>query len=176
MEFSEIQKERIYLTGFMGTGKTTVGKILSQMLGYRFIDTDSLIEKESGMTINEIFKNYDETYFRELEIKVLSSTFNLKKAIISTGGGLPVYNDSMKLINVNGISVCLTASPDIILSRLEHDDKILRPLLQGENREEKLNILMQKRVYYYIQSHIIVDTSVMNPQEVAEIISNKVGC
>ena len=173
MEFSEIQKERIYLTGFMGTGKTTVGKILSQMLGYRFIDTDSLIEKESGMTINEIFKNYDETYFRELEIKVLSSTFNLKKAIISTGGGLPVYNDSMKLINVNGISVCLT---DIILSRLEYDDKILRPLLQGENREEKLNILMQKRVYYYIQSHIIVDTSAMNPQEVAEIISNKVGC
>ncbi len=174
MEFSENQKERIYLTGFMGTGKTTVGKALSRLLQYRFIDTDSLIEKETGMTVVEIFSKHNEEYFRQLERKVLLSTVNLKKAVIATGGGLPVYADNMKLINNNGVSVSLIADLETILKRISKDDDI-RPLLQGENRETKINLLIQKRIYYYIQAHILVDTSKMTAEKVAEFISNKAG-
>ncbi len=166
--------DRIYLTGFMGTGKSTVGAYLSRITSRRIIDTDSLIEKETGMSITEIFKSHDEAYFRELERGVLSSTFQLKNVIISTGGGLPAYEDNMKLINKNGISVCLMARPDVILSRLEIE-KNKRPLLQGENSLEKLNLLMQKRVYYYIQANILIDTSDKSIEEIAQYICSEAG-
>ncbi len=174
MEFTNIQKEKIYLTGFMGTGKTTIGRLLSQKLNYRFIDTDDLIEKESGMTIEEIFNIHKEEYFRKLERKVLLSTFNLKKAVISTGGGLVTYEDNIKLIKENGIAVTLTASPDVIISRISKDANI-RPLLQGENREEKLNTLIQKRAYYYISAHFVIDTSNKTAEEIVENICIKAG-
>ena len=124
MERLKDKQDRIYLTGFMGTGKSTVGAYLSRITSRRIIDTDSLIEKESGMTIAEIFKSHKESYFRELERNVLISTFQLKNVIISTGGGLPCYEDNMKLINANGISVCLMARPEVILSRLSFENKI----------------------------------------------------
>lgn len=174
MEFSNEQKDKIYLTGFMGTGKTTVGKLLSQKLNYRFIDTDDLIEKETGMTIEEIFNIHSEEYFREQEKKVLHSTFNLKKAVISTGGGLVTYKDNIELIKNNGIAVALTASPDIIFSRISKDANI-RPLLQGDKREEKLNLLIQKRVYYYISAHFVIDTSILNAQQIVDKICQEAG-
>lgn len=174
MEFSDHQKERIYLTGFMGTGKSTVGAYLSRMTSRRIIDTDSLIEKESGMSIPEIFKNHGEEYFRELERNALISTFQLKNVIISTGGGLPVYKDNMKLINQNGISVCLMARPDVILSRVRSENNI-RPLLHGDDSEKKLNLLIQKRVYYYIQVSILVDTSDKTIEEIAKYIWVEAG-
>ena len=174
MEFSNQQKERIYLTGFMGTGKSTVGSYLSRMISRRIIDTDSLIEKESGMSIPEIFKTHGEEYFRELERSVLISTFQLKNVIISTGGGLPAYSDNIKLINQNGISVCLMARPDIILSRVSSENNI-RPLLHGDDSEKKLNLLIQKRVYYYILSNILVDTSDKTIEEIAKYIWVEAG-
>lgn len=174
MELSKEQKERVYLTGFMGTGKSTIGKLLSQQLDYRFLDTDDLIEKESGMTIDEIFKTHNEEYFRELERKVLLSTFNLKKAVISTGGGLAAYQDNMKLIKANGMAVTLCASPEVIISRIAGDDNI-RPLLQGEDRKHKLNVLMQKRAYYYIAAHFVIDTTNLTPNQVVENICKKAG-
>ena len=174
MELSITHRDKIYLTGFMGTGKTTVGKLLSQKLNYRFIDTDDLIEKETGMTIEEIFNIHSEEYFREQEKKVLHSTFNFKKAVISTGGGLVTYKDNIELIKNNGIAVTLTASPDIIFSRISKDANI-RPLLQGDKREEKLNLLIQKRVYYYISSHFVIDTSILNAQQIVDKICQEAG-
>lgn len=174
MEKLKDKQDRIYLTGFMGTGKSTVGAYLSRITSRRIIDTDSLIEKESGMSIAEIFKSHDEAYFRELERSVLMSTFQLKNVIISTGGGLPCYEDNMKLINANGVSVCLMARPDVILSRVSFE-KNVRPLLQGEDRVEKLNLLMQKRVYYYILADILVDTSDKPIDEIAKYICVEAG-
>lgn len=174
MEFSDHQKERIYLTGFMGTGKSTVGAYLSRITSRRIIDTDILIEKESGMSIPEIFKNHGEEYFRELERNALISTFQLKNVIISTGGGLPAYRDNMKLINQNGISICLMARPDVILSRVRSENNI-RPLLHGDDSEKKLNLLIQKRVYYYIQASILVDTSDKTIEEIAKYIWVEAG-
>ena len=168
------KEDRIYLTGFMGTGKSTAGAYLSRITSRRIIDTDSLIEKESGMSIAEIFKSHNEAYFRELERNVLISTFQLKNVIISRGGGLPGYKDNMKLINENGLSVCLMARPDVILSRLLFE-KNIRPLLQGEDRMEKLNLLMQKRVYYYILADILVDTSDKSIEEIAKYICVEAG-
>lgn len=174
MEFNNIQKEKIYLTGFMGTGKTTVGKLLAEHLDYRFIDTDDLIEKESGMTIEEIFNIHGEEYFRELERKVLLSTFNLKKAVISTGGGLATYQDNIQLVKANGVAVTLSASPEKIISRIASDANI-RPLLQGDDREEKLNKLIQKRAYYYISAHFVIDITNLTPHQIVENICKKAG-
>lgn len=174
MDSFKNKQDRIYLTGFMGTGKSTIGAYLSRITSRRIIDTDSLIEKESGMSIAEIFKSHDEAYFRELERSVLISTFQLKNVIISTGGGLPCYKDNMKLINANGLSVCLMARPDVILSRLSFE-KNTRPLLQEEDREEKINLLMQKRVYYYILADILVDTSDKSIDEIAKYICVEAG-
>lgn len=166
--------ERVYLTGFMGTGKSTVGTYLSRITSRRIIDTDSLVEKETGMSIAEIFKSHGELYFRELERSVLITTFQLKNVIISTGGGLPAYKDNMKLINTHGISVCLTARPEIILSRVSYGKKT-RPLLQEENALENLNLLMQKRAYYYISADIQVDTSDKTVEEISKYICEKAG-
>ena len=155
MEKLNCKKDRIYLTGFMGTGKSTVGAYLSRITSRRIIDTDSIIEKESGISIAEIFKSHDETYFRELERSVLISTFQLKNVIISTGGGLPCYEDNMKLINANGISVCLMARPDVILSRLSFEKKV-RPLAaawRGQNGKIKFTYA-KKSVLLYISRYI----------------------
>lgn len=168
------KKDRVYLTGFMGTGKSTVGAYLSRITSRRIIDTDSLIEKETGMSIAEIFKSHNEAYFRELERSVLKSTFQLKNVIISTGGGLPAYEDNMTLINDHGVSVCLTARPEIILSRISQTGSI-RPLLQGENGLENLNLLMQKRAYYYMSADILIDTSDKTVEEIAKQICSEVG-
>ena len=174
MEKLKDKQDRIYLTGFMGTGKSTVGAYLSRITSRRIIDTDSLNEKESGMSIAEIFKSHEDAYFRELERSVLISTFQLKNVIISTGGGLPCYEDNMKLINANGISVCLMARPDVILTRVSFEKKV-RPLLQGEDRMDKLNLLMQKRVYHYILADILVDTSDKSIDEIAKYICVEAG-
>ena len=174
MEKLKDKQDRIYLTGFMGTGKSTIGAYLSRITSRRIIDTDSIIEKESGMSIAEIFKSHEEAYFRELERSVLISTFQLKNVIISTGGGLPCYEDNMKLINANGISVCLMARPDVILSSVSFEKKV-RPLLQGEDRMDKLNLLMQKRVYHYILADILVDTSDKSIDEIAKHICVEAG-
>ena len=174
MENLKNKQDRIYLTGFMGTGKSTAGAYLSRVTSRRVIDTDSLIEKETGMSIAEIFKLHDEAYFRKLERSVLTSTFQLQNVIIATGGGLPCYKDNMKLINANGISVCLMARPLVIISRLSFE-KNIRPLLMGEDRIDKLNLLMQKRVYYYISADILVDTSDKSIDEIVKYICAEAG-
>ncbi len=174
MEILSNQTTRIYLIGFMGSGKTTVGKYLSQITSRRLLDIDSLIEENAGMTISDIFKNKGEEYFRELEQNILINTFSQENIIISTGGGLPTYKDNIKTINEHGLSICLMARPEVILKRLEKE-KNTRPLLQGEDTIKKLNLLIQKRVYYYISSHILIDTSDKSVEEIAEDICVKAG-
>lgn len=119
----------IVLIGFMGTGKTTVGRTLAHKLGKAFLDTDEEIEKTAGITIKEIFSKYGPEYFRALEKKVIKKVSALDNHIIATGGGVVLEADNVKALRSNGIIVLLRCSPEVILKRV--DSAGSRPLLAG---------------------------------------------
>ncbi|MCF6241752.1 MAG: shikimate kinase [Bacteroidales bacterium] len=163
---------RIYLIGFMGSGKSTAGKKLANKLALDFFDLDDLIEQESAMTIAEYFENFGEAKFRELENIVLQKTFQLENVLISTGGGTPCFFNAIDEINENGISVYLKAEIPLIISRLK-DEKNQRPLIKSKNNEELkeyLNSLLEQRKIHYEKAHIVVDAKSLNIAELTEHI------
>ncbi len=164
--------KNIVLTGFMGTGKTEVGRILSRRLGYTLLDADTVIEKEQGMTITEIFKQYGEPRFRDIEADVIKRLSEMKNAVISTGGGAVLRQENMDNLRKNGLIICLTASPETILKRTSNNDD--RPLLQVDNPLQKIKELLEFRKPYYEKADIMIDTEGKSPIEVAEEIIEKV--
>ena len=149
---------KVYLIGFMGVGKSTVGKKLASLLNYEFIDTDNVFEKKYKLGIDTFFSKYGEDLFRKLEHEILLSTFSKKHCIVSTGGGMPCYLDSIQQINNNGLSVYLQMNEKAILSRLL-SSKQKRPLLKNMNENELLifiNNSLIKRNPYYCDANITV--------------------
>jgi 3-dehydroquinate dehydratase type I len=136
-------KTNIYLIGFMGTGKSSVSATLKEQLGYEEIDTDALIVQEQGMAISDIFEQYGEPYFRQLETECLIKLQETKGKIISCGGGMAVKPENVELMKQNGKVVLLTATPETILERVKHDDS--RPLLRNRKTVEGIAELMEKR-------------------------------
>lgn len=160
--------KNIVLTGFMGTGKTEASRILSQKLNYILIDVDSEIEKEQNITIAEIFKQYGEARFREIESGVIKRLSEAKNAVISTGGGAVLRQENIDNLKKNGVVVCLTALPETILKRISNNDD--RPLLQVENPILKIKELLEFRRPHYEKADIMIDTEKKSPIEVAEEI------
>ena len=126
---------KVYLVGFMGSGKTTLGKKLARRLGYSFYDTDKAFEHRYKTSIDLFFTKYGENLFRELEYKLLLETFSLENTVIATGGGTPCFFDSMELINRLGISVYIELTPEAIFDRLIKAKK-RRPLLIHKTADE----------------------------------------
>lgn len=164
--------KNIVLTGFMGTGKSEVGRILAQKLGYTLVDADSEIEKEQGMTIKEIFKQYGEPRFREIEADMIKRLSEIERSIISTGGGAVLRQENMDNLRRKGVIVCLTASPETILKRTSNNND--RPLLQVENPLQKIKELLEFRRPYYERADVMIDTENKTPLEVADEIIEKV--
>jgi shikimate kinase len=164
--------KNIILTGFMGTGKTAVGKELSRLLAMTLIDVDTEVEKIQKMTINEIFKQFGEQRFREIETGMIKTVSENRKVIISTGGGAVLKQENMDILRGNGIIVCLTATPETILQRTSNNTD--RPLLQVENPFKKINDLLQSRKPYYEKADIMIDTEDKTPLHIAEEIIEKV--
>lgn len=164
--------KNIILTGFMGTGKTAVGKELSRLLAMTLIDVDTEVEKSQKMTINEIFKEFGEQRFREIETGMIKTVSENRKVIISTGGGAVLKQENMDILRGNGIIVCLTATPETILQRTSNNSD--RPLLQVENPFKKINDLLQSRKPYYEKADIMIDTEDKTPLQIAEEIIEKV--
>jgi len=158
----------IILTGFMGTGKTAVGKELARLLDRKLIDVDTEIEKAEGMNINEIFKQLGEQRFREMEADMIKSVTRNRNVIISTGGGAVLKQENMDALREYGLIICLTASPETILQRTGNNSD--RPLLQVNNPLEKINQLLQLRRPYYEKADVIIDTENKNPLQIAEEI------
>jgi shikimate kinase len=150
--------DNIILIGFMGSGKSSVGKLLAKQLNYNYNDTDEMIEVREGIIINEIFSRYGEKYFRELETTLLLSLKNtLEKTVLSTGGGMPIIESNTKLLSMMGQVIYLRTSQSNIINRLSADTT--RPLLKGENLKDKVeHLLTQRNSKYEEAADIIIDT------------------
>lgn len=162
----------IFLVGFMGSGKSTVGQGLARRLGYSFIDMDARIEGEHGMTINEIFEKLGEKAFREMESNLLKEMVSLRDAVISTGGGLPCTGNNMDLINRKGVSIYLRMEPEALLNRLSRG-KSRRPLIRHLSRQELETFIREKlgeREPVYLRAHHTISGLNFNMDELLEIL------
>jgi len=161
---NKAKKSLIFLTGFMGSGKSTVGPILANVLGYEYIDIDALIEKKANKKIVDIFRTEGEQAFRAMERNVLRELVHFDNCVISLGGGTIANEENCKLVINNGILVYLKLSPDEIIKRVQ--DKDDRPMLKDEygnplpppKLRERINQLLDFREQYYSRADIIVPT------------------
>lgn len=166
--------QNIILTGFMGTGKTTVGKILAQRLGYQFVDTDVMIESRSGRSIPEIFAEQGEVAFRQIERDVARDLAQGEKQVVSTGGGMMLDAANSDALDATGQIFCLTATPEEILARVLGDEKDMkRPLLQTPDPQQRILDLLTERRDIYGQFPQI-STSGRTPEAIAQSILNQV--
>ena len=134
---------RIFLIGYMGSGKTTVGQLLAVRLGYRFIDMDKYIEEKQLRTVHQIFIEHGEPKFRLMEQQCLHEIAAINHVVISTGGGAPCFFDNIKYMNNHGVSFYLKLSPEQLAERLEESHANKRPLLAGRKGEELLHFIRE---------------------------------
>lgn len=160
--------KNIVLTGFMGTGKTSVAKQLSSMLGMKIVDMDSEIEKTQGKTINDIFAQLGEPFFRDLETEMAQIVSAMEHVIISTGGGVVLRPENIEYLRKNGIVVCLMASADTILKRTRSTDE--RPLLKVDDPLAQITEMLDVRKPFYKNADLVIDTEGKSPRQVAEEI------
>ncbi|MFA6367623.1 MAG: shikimate kinase [Bacteroidales bacterium] len=163
---------RIFLVGFMFSGKSTVGKLLAKSMGYEHIDTDHMFESLYNISINDFFEKYGQDLFRELEHKLLLTLIEKDNIVISTGGGLPCFHNNMELIKQNGISIHINMSFKSIIHRQKKSKKN-RPLLRNKSQEEIeifLQDLLAKRIDIYNQSNIIIKGEDLSIKELKEKI------
>lgn len=168
---------RIYLTGYMGSGKTSIGKRVAKLLSYKFIDIDELIENIAGKTIPQIFDQYGEEKFREYEKIALHKTFDLKNAVIATGGGTPCFFDNMEQIQKNGISFYLRSNTEFFVKKLSKS-KIIRPLVANKTEEELRNFISEnllRRELFYLRATHIISRNILKKRQVAYIISQYIN-
>ena len=162
--------KNIVLTGFMASGKTTVGMEVANRLNLMFYDTDKIIEEQEQKTITQIFEDDGEKYFRELENKLAISLKNIENAVIATGGGFVINSQNIELMRQNGVIVNLKTSPEIIEERMKFA-KHNRPLLQ-ESLEDVLERFNKRKIYYNNNDVCIKLTTEMSVEECVDLIIN----
>jgi len=163
-----MSERNIYLVGFMGTGKTTVGKILAKKLKKEFVEMDEEIEKKEGRKIVDIFRLFGESYFRKVEKKVLKEIASCSNLVVSCGGGVVVDEENLKILKKTGIIICLKAIPSVIYERTKKTKE--RPLLNVPDPLKKIKELLARRAPFYAKADYFVDTSTLTPEEVSEEI------
>lgn len=152
---------RIFLTGYMGAGKTTLGKAYAQKTGLEFIDLDWYIESRFHRTISQLFAEQGEEKFRQIERRMLHEVGDFEDVIISTGGGTPCFFDNMEYMNRQGQTVLLDVSVEVLFSRLRVATQ-KRPILQGKSDEELKGFIasaLQQRMPFYAQARYRFDGS-----------------
>ncbi|MFI5171846.1 MAG: shikimate kinase [Chitinophagales bacterium] len=167
---------RIYLIGFMGSGKSTFGKKLSAKLGYDFIDIDKVIQELENMTVAEIFKKHGEDHFRKLESSVLHSTILEKEVVVSCGGGTPCYFDNMEWMNEQGLTIYLKMKPENLFGRLK-EKKEKRPLIAKMSNPELKDYIFQKlseREAFYLQAKMMINQDEIDLKERIDLVRRKI--
>ncbi len=146
----------LYLVGFMGTGKTTVGRAVAQRLGYQLLDSDVEIERQAGKPISEIFAAQGEPAFRVMERAFIEQGHPATQCVVACGGGLVVQPGMLDLLKTKGVVICLHASLETILSRTQGSRH--RPLLNGDDPMERIRVLYAQRESIYRQSGTVILT------------------
>lgn len=164
--------KNIILTGFMGVGKTSVGTRLARDLGFTFVDADELIEADQKITITEIFSTFGEPYFRDVETRIIGQVLAGENQVISTGGGAVIREENRALFKERGITICLTARPEVIYERIRQETH--RPLLQVPDPPGKVRELLTAREPFYRQADLVIDTSALTVDEVINEIKQRV--
>ncbi len=164
----------ISLIGMMGSGKTTIGKLLSEKLSsYLFVDTDDEIVKREGKSINDIFAEKKESYFRQIESKILKEILLNDNMVISTGGGIVKSAENLNLLLEKSVVIYLKSDAATILDRIKND--IERPLLKNCDMESKIKLLLKERSKLYEKSHIIIDIKNKKTNIIVDEIIKKIN-
>ena len=148
----------------MGTGKTTIGELLAESLGYRFVDLDTLIVADSGKSIPDIFASLGEECFRDMESAMLRSLDDVEELVVATGGGIVLREANRQFMRDTGYVINLAAALESIDARLTGDTT--RPLLYGENRYQRLKMLFMQRQHLYDDCNFKIDTTGKAPLEI----------
>lgn len=154
------------LIGFMGAGKTSVGRLAAEQMHFEYLDTDEMIQSLTGRSITDIFKTDGEPAFRALERQVVGELAIRSRAVISTGGGLPVNPDNLASLKTHALVVCLWASPEKIWERVKNQTH--RPLLHDANPQNKIRDLLAAREQFYKQADVLVNTDIRGVREVVQ--------
>ena len=164
----QLSGRSIFLIGMMGAGKSTTGPILAEMLKYKYVDLDILIEKLTKKTINQIFNDEGEEYFRDLETQCLQEIIKLPSIVVSTGGGVVLKKENWGVLR-QGIVVWLDVRKDILLSRLNQSKDNIRPLLK-ENINVKYEEIFETRKDFYAQADLRLEINNEGVKNIAEKI------
>jgi len=159
----------IYIAGFMGTGKSAVGRQLAKIKKWHFVDLDELIELKQKSRIVDIFAKHGEAYFRGIEKKALKEVSAQDKFVVACGGGVVLNKYNIKLMKKTGMLICLSATPAEILKRVSAQTH--RPLLNVENPLKRIELLLKMRAPFYMQADKIINTSNLSVKQVAQKIS-----
>ena len=163
---------RIFLIGFMGSGKSTLGYRLARKIGYQHVDMDHLIEETAGMSIPDIFREHGEQVFRKWEHDIVMELCSRDKLVISTGGGAPCHDDLIAAMNENGTTIYIELSPLALKDRLLHS-KTERPLIAGKSEPELLEYItgkLKERETFYRKARYIVDGISVEPEELVTLL------
>ncbi len=160
-------RENIVLVGFMGSGKSSIGRQLARRLGFQFLDTDQLIVERTRKEISQIFAEQGEAAFRDLETATLHSIAHLNRCVIATGGGAVIREQNRELMRELGFVVCLTASEEVIFERVSRNSK--RPLLQTADPRGTLSALLaSRREFYASAAQFTLDTTQLSHSQAVE--------
>ena len=154
-----VKNRRLFIIGFMGSGKTTAGKKIATLLNWTFVDLDKKIEQKTGLTIQEIFSFKGEAYFRQIESEILRELGTVTETVVSTGGGAPCYRNNMDFMLGNGLTVYLKLSPAQLKSRLA-GSKTVRPLIKDLDDDQLLGYIGEKlsqREKDYSRAEVIIE-------------------
>ena len=161
-------QNNIILVGFMGTGKTTVGRLLARQLDMTFLDMDQEIEAREGRAISDIFAKEGEPHFRKLERALVRELSGRTGLVIGAGGGIVLNPENVADYARTGLVVCLTATPETILKRVEKESH--RPLLEGDEKSKRILQILDARKHLYAAIPHQVDTTTLTPEQVVERI------
>jgi len=165
---------RIFLIGFMGSGKSTLGAQLARRLDFQFVDMDQLIEDTAEMSVPEIFNEHGEEVFRKWEYDILLELCSREKLVISTGGGAPCHSQMMDLMNAHGTTIYLKLAPEALQNRLIRS-RTERPLIKGKSDSELLEFiteLLEKRKKIYNQATHIVDGINLSAESLTHLLQD----
>ena len=162
----------IVLLGFMGSGKTTIGKALARRKDLKFIDTDDVIEKQSNMSIKDIFSTYGEGHFRLLEKQAIDQLVDLDNCVVAIGGGAIMYHNNLQTLKRLGVTVLLDTPLQKIITNLKGK---FRPLVGNTIEEDKMRELLEYRYPTYRKADVVIDTENLDIQQIVDEIIDKLG-